>query len=142
MSDTSRPRHIYEQPYCAKCNSFGLYQGEICECRKPNTMNDLSDLTQKLIAEQTVRFLNEKEQIIRTTLWKATGVELDIKQEMQRIFPRLIAIRQEGGAEVWYWNNSTASGLRLITFYREEPQFNWSEPLKYEFTISERYQIP
>lgn len=43
MSNTARPRHIYEQPYCAKCNSFGLYQGEVCECRKPKPMTETNE---------------------------------------------------------------------------------------------------
>lgn len=86
--------------------------------------NKLNDIT----AELMNYFEAKRTQIITERLKKIIGVELNIEEESKRRFKRF-AIEYNGNEETIYYNDGSESGIRIVTFVRDEQPLNF-EPLK------------
>ena len=72
----------------------------------------INEITNHLIN----KIIAEKEAVINKLLFQYLGFDLDIEKESQKRFPRLVRTIQ-GDEEVYYWNDGTDNGKRIVTFY-------------------------
>lgn len=78
---------------------------------------------QKIIADAYKKIREEQERLIILALKEKVGIEIDPKEEAKRRFPRL-HIENQNQETTYWWNDGTAQGTRLITFYYDLPSID------------------
>ena len=80
----------------------------------------MNDIISDIVTAQVKRINDEKERLLTERL-KDLGIEIDLKTELQRMFPRII-VRHSlyDKSEAYFWNDETEFGKEIITFYYPE----------------------
>ena len=75
-----------------------------------------------VISALVKKIADEKEKVIQMRLrrLRSFNVELDLKEESQRKFPRIKCEILGGHTETWWYNDGTPSGIRLISFVQDK----------------------
>lgn len=71
--------------------------------------------------ESLLRQIRERIEAYKTThikerIEELTGEKIDLHVEMGRNFPRIRSRYVDANTEVFYWNNNTPEGIRIVTF--------------------------
>ncbi|TSA57822.1 hypothetical protein D4R42_00850 [bacterium] len=74
--------------------------------------NHISEITDKHVHKINA----EKERLFKEKLKAITSEDIDLNDEIQRLFPR-IAVKRSDNSEAYFWNDGTKSGKLIIIFY-------------------------
>ena len=75
----------------------------------------VSNMMQEVTAKMAQDINTQKELVIKQKLKEIVGIEIDLKEELQRRFKRLSIVRQ-GNEETIYFNDGSIKGKRIVTF--------------------------
>jgi len=75
----------------------------------------ISDCVSKMAQD----FAYKKEIIIKEKIKEIIGIEVDVKEEMQRRFKRFCTVRQ-GNEETIYFDDGSIEGKRIVTFVKND----------------------
>lgn len=79
--------------------------------------------TDELIKNEMDKLVLEKQKLVIQRVKELAGVDIDFESEKKRVFPRIAVKHYVNHAEQWYWNDGSANGLLLISFYPDDDNF-------------------
>ena len=93
--------------------------------------SNVINLHQKVIEETMKKISEAREKLLNDALMqrakegKIQG-RFNLAEESKKVFPRIKGVVDHKGNEHFIYNDGTDEGLHLVSFYREEPNFDIS----------------
>jgi len=100
-------------------------------------IENICEIMQASVNEMATKIAKEKERLIKERISQLTDEDIDLIAECKKRFPRIVR-ELNNDEETFYWNDGY-DGIRLITFYSTQPNFDFSDAFKSSFNIELKY---
>lgn len=90
----------------------------------------MEDFVTKIVQEVASSILAEKQRLIQLRIEERVKQDVDLVQEAQKRFPRIVReFHSADQSEHYYWNDGSEQGMHLISFF---PNVEQSDDYKFK----------
>jgi len=94
-----------------------------------NPLADISttNLIQRITEECIINLQKQRDKIIADKVKEIIGIDLNLEEEEKRKFKRFV-FEYNDKQETVYFNDGSISGKRIVTFVKDQYQYNFDSP--------------
>lgn len=82
----------------------------------PKDFKEFKSTLDEAIFKASEDLESKKVKLIESRILDRFGVEIDLKKEVLKTFPRIAAVKHDNGTEVFYYNDGSEEGCEIIRF--------------------------